>query len=116
MHDFRGKRADIGVYDDAMWTNKSLESLISQIEKTDNKVDLRNTWLVTPNVYDLLYQEHTVLNSKLVVVPTYILPLGEQVLELSNKRNSPNRAERRKQQREERRKNKREEQQDALLF
>lgn len=96
MGDFRGKRADLGVYDDAFG---DIDDLIKRFSKLQNNAP-KKVWLTTSNVYDDLMKDVTSQRGQFVIVPEGTFPEGVHTIELSKAQCIPNRAERRKRQRE----------------
>lgn len=96
MDDFRGKRAELGVYDDAFG---DIDDFIKWFSKLQNNAP-KKVWLTTSNVYDALMKDVTSQRSQFVIVPEGTFPEGVHTIELSETQCVPNRAERRKRQRE----------------
>lgn len=99
MGDFRGKRAELGMYDDAIG---DIDDFIKLAGKPQNNAP-KKVWLTTSSVYDALTKDVTSQRSQFVIVPEGTFPEGVHAIELSDMQCAPNRAERRKRQREARR-------------
>ena len=95
MGDFRGKRAELGMYDDAFG---DIDDLIKRFSKLQNNAP-KKVWLTTSNVYDDLMKDVTSQRGQFVIVPEGTFPEGVHAIELSEAQCIPNRVERRKRQR-----------------
>lgn len=96
MGDFRGKRAELCVYDDAFG---DIDDFIKSVSKLQNN-EPKKVWLTTSNVYDDLMKDVASQRGQFVIVPEGTFPEGVHTIELSKAQCIPNRAERRKGQRE----------------
>jgi hypothetical protein len=96
MGDFIGKRAEIGVYDDAIG---DIDDFIKSASKLQNNAP-KKVYLTTSSVYDALMKDVTFQRGQFVIVPEGTFPEGVHTIELSETQCVPNRAERRKRQRE----------------
>lgn len=104
MDNFRGKRAEIGVYDDAIG---DINDFIKSVSKPQNNAP-KKVYLTTSNVYDALIKDVSSERRQFVIVPEGTFHEGVHAIEISDVQYTPNRAERRKKQREaKRRSNKR---------
>lgn len=96
MDDFRGKRAELGVYDDAIG---DIDDFIKSASKLQNNAS-KKVWLTTSKVYDALMKDVISQRNQFVIVPECTFLEGVHAIELSDMQCTINRAERRKKQRE----------------
>lgn len=92
---------DYDICTNTLYSIDAFNKLMEPIGAT-KKFEPQKVWLTTSEVWNGLSTEFTIKDNNIMVVPQYILPVGEHTVVLSDNLHTPNRSERRKKQKEER--------------